>query len=217
MNDPVIWCVFVAQSLPWTHMLYAVTPTFPLEITIPKLYVLKRFCKEVVGGDNLKYNISTGVILLVILEVVVSLSLILKTPRTVGDNSLNVCYNSFMGTHYEILTPVKILNGLFSYDWFNFVSRNTICTQLILLFIICIILFLITIYQYILQVHSFFHRELLSLAMIILALTDYKRYDWLATCLITMIFPLLPVVGRGANYFLVWVFLSHLKASVNTL
>ena len=52
-------------------MLYAVTPTLPLEAVMSNLTPLRRFCKEALKGENLKCNLRTAVILIVILEVVV--------------------------------------------------------------------------------------------------------------------------------------------------
>ena len=53
-------------------MLYAITPTLPLELIVPKLGTLSHFCKEIIGGDNFKYNTGTAVIILLLLEAVVS-------------------------------------------------------------------------------------------------------------------------------------------------
>ena len=66
-----------------------------------------------------------------------------------------------------------------------------------------------------LLVASFFFREFLSICLVIFAiwpLLTSLRYDapglvasWIASCLLTAVFPLLPVVGRSSNFDLVLV------------
>ena len=53
-------------------MLYAITPTLPLELIVPKLGTLSHFCRGEIRGDDLKYNTGTAVIILLMLEAVVS-------------------------------------------------------------------------------------------------------------------------------------------------
>lgn len=69
---------------------------------------------------------------------------------------------------------------------------------------------------------SFFHREILCLLFVLLSLWPYFEglhtkdrklcVSWTAVCLTLSIFPLLPVIGRSANYY--FVILAGLSTSV---
>ncbi|XP_067652638.1 GPI ethanolamine phosphate transferase 1-like [Haliotis asinina] len=62
-------------------------------------------------------------------------------------------------------------------------------------------------------VQGFFQRELLSIGLICIAFwsvtsgvintSKFSAYGWLLSCVLLAVFPLLPVVGRNANYILV--------------
>ncbi|XP_014665671.1 PREDICTED: GPI ethanolamine phosphate transferase 1-like [Priapulus caudatus] len=62
---------------------------------------------------------------------------------------------------------------------------------------------------------SFFYREVLSIGLVFIGVWPLKTilretdkaivYTWLALCLLVAVFPLLPVVGREANYYYVYL------------
>ena len=67
---------------------------------------------------------------------------------------------------------------------------------------------------FLLQVLSFFYRQILSIGLLVMAVwplttpnisNSQFTVGWIASCCFLAIFPLLPPVGRVANYELVYV------------